>query len=154
MSKQVKNKFKEAVKATPDVAEGYESGISALGLYSKKIVVRNTKLLQGSIDIDTLTVKKYPTSNRWDYAFAYDGEVLFVEVHSANSSEVKTVLRKFEWLKNWLNTKAPEINKLKRKTGAPYYWIQSKSFSIPKTSRQYRQIRLAGLIPISILNLD
>lgn len=148
------NTFKKAVEETPDVAEGFKPGITALGSYSKKIEVRNLSLLQGSIDIDSCTKQKYPTSNRWDYAFAYNGEVLFVEVHTANSSEVKTVINKFNWLKDWLTNQAPEINKLKRKNGSPYYWIQSKSYSIPKTSRQYRLIKSNGLLPISTLKIE
>lgn len=145
--------FKQAVDATPDVQTGFKTGLTALGTHSSKVSVSDTQLLQGSLDIDKCTTTKYPNSNRWDYAFAYKGEAFFIEVHSANSSEVRTVLRKLKWLKEWLHQKAPEINKLKAK-GQPFYWIQSKGFAIPKTSPQYRAAKGAGLIPKAKLNLN
>lgn len=140
--------FKEAIEATPDVRFGYKTGLSALGKNSSKISVSNTSLIGGSLDIDTSTSSHYPTSNRWDYAFDYDGEVFFVEVHSAISSEVSTVIRKLQWLKDWLNTSAPEINKLRVKRIEPFYWVQSSNFSIPKTTRQYRAAVAKNIVPI------
>ena len=146
--------FKKAIEATPDVAAGFKAGLSALGKHSSKVSVSDTKFLQGSLDIDTCTSSKYPNSNRWDYAFAYKGETFFIEVHSANTIEVKTVLKKLQWLKDWLHKKAPEINRLKAKSQHPFYWIQSKGFEIPKTSPQYRAAEGAGLKPIAKLKLD
>jgi len=146
--------FKQAVEATPDVATGFRTGLVALGIYRSKVFVSDTRLLQGSVDIDTCTAEKYPNSNRWDYAFAYKGETFFIEIHTANTREVKTVLQKFHWLKDWLIREAPEINKLKSKTRLPFYWIQSKGFAIPKTSPQYRAAESVGLKPVSVLRLD
>ena len=146
--------FKQAVEATPDVATGFRKGLTALGTYSSKISVSDTKHLQGSVDIDKSTTAKYPNSNRWDYALAYKGEIFFIEVHSANSSEVRTVLRKLQWLKDWLHQEAPKINELKAKNQSPFYWIQSKGFAIPKTSPQYRAAEGVGLKPIVKLNLN
>ncbi|GHU96258.1 hypothetical protein FACS1894156_7110 [Bacteroidia bacterium] len=143
--------FREVVAATPDVATGFRNGLTALGKYKGKVVVSNTRLLQGSVDIDECTAQKYPTDNRWDYVFAYNGKTFFIEVHSANTREVKTVINKLQWLKNWLNQSAPAINKLKATT--PYYWIQSGGFAIPKTSPQYREASRVGLKPIAQLNL-
>lgn len=146
--------FKQAVEATPDVATGFRTGLSALDKYSSKISVSDTHLLQGSLDIDTCTTAKYPNSNRWDYVFAYKSEAFFIEVHSANSSEVRTVLKKLQWLKDWLHQEAPEINRLKAKSQPSFYWIQSKGFAIPKTSPQYRAAESVGLKPIAKLNLN
>jgi len=147
-----KNSFKNAVEATPDVANGYKAGLSAMGAYTSKILLASTLLIEGSVDIDTCTADKYPNSHRWDYVFAYDGKAYFVEVHSAHTSEVKTVLNKLKWLKDWLNNHATEINKLKAKS--PFYWIQSKGFSIPKTSPQYREALKAGIKPIAKLKIS
>lgn len=146
--------FQQAVAATPDVATGFKPGLTALGNYSSKVTVADTTRLEGSIDIDTCTTAKYPNDNRWDYAFAYKGEAFFIEVHSANTSEVSTVIKKLQWLKNWLHQQAPEIGKLKAKNLPTFYWIQSKGFSIPKTSRQYRLAGSVGIKPIAKLNLD
>jgi len=146
-------RFEDVVKATPDVASGFQTGLMALGRYKSKVFVADTRLIEGSIDIDSCTTQKYPNANRWDYAFAYNKEVFFIEVHSANTREVKIVLKKFQWLKNWLTQKAPEINKLKAKSKPPFYWIQSKGFAIIKTSPQYRLAESAGLKPVAKLEL-
>ena len=143
--------FKQAVEVTPDIENGYKIGLSALGQYSNKIKAANTRLLNGSVDIDTCTTAKYPNENRWDYVLAYSQKVYFVEVHSANTSQVSTVLRKLQWLKDWLNSCAPEINKLKAQQ--PYYWVMSNNNRILSGSTQARQISQAGLKPISYLNL-
>lgn len=148
-----KKAFKKAVEKTPDVATCFKTGLTALGAYSSKVTVTDTRHLQGSIDIDACTTASYPNANRWDYAFAYKGEVFFIEVHGADSSEVSTVKKKLQWLKNWLQQQAPEIDKLKAKKLPPFYWVQSKDFAIPKTSRQYRAAKAAGLIPIPKLKL-
>jgi hypothetical protein len=144
--------FKSAVELTSDVATCYRVGLRALGAHSQKIQLGNTTLCEGSVDLDSCTTQLYPQSNRWDYFFSYKSEVYFVEVHGANTSEVSTVLRKLQWLKDWLNSSAPEINKLKSKNN-PFYWIQSNGFDIPPTSRQYKQIVQYGIKPIRKLTL-
>jgi hypothetical protein len=146
--------FKQAVEATPDIATGYKAGLTAFGAYSNRVGVSDTTKLQGSVDIDTCTTAKYPNDNRWDYAFAYKAEVFFVEVHSANTSEVRTMLRKLQWLKDWLHHEAPEINKLKAKSSNPFVWVQSKNFQIPKSSPQYFAAKSKGLLPVRKLELN
>jgi hypothetical protein len=146
---KVVKSFKAAVEATPDVANCYQPGLRALGVHSSKITVASPALLNGSIDIDSCTVHLYPTENRWDYAFAYKGEVFFMEVHSAKSSEVRVMLKKLQWLKDWLQLKAPEINKIKSKSNEPFYWVQSKGANIPKGSPQYRAAINAGIKPVA-----
>ena len=146
--------FKKAVKGTPDVATGFRKGLTALGNYSSKVIVSDTTCIQGSVDIDACTTAQYPNANRWDYAFAYKGEAFFIEVHSANTSEVSTVIKKLQWLKVWLHQQAPEINKLKAKNLPAFYWVQSKGFAIPKTSPQYRRAASAGIKPVAKLNLE
>ena len=144
--------FKEAVEATPDVANGYQSGLNAIeNKYRNRIQVSNTRLLNGSVDIDSCTTCLYPNDNRWDYAFSYNQKVYFMEVHSANTHEVSVVLSKLKWLKDWLVQHAPDINKLK--APQPYFWIQSKGFAVLPTSPQYKNMVQKGLKPIAILKL-
>jgi hypothetical protein len=145
--------FQTAVENTPDVATCFQVGLRALGQHSQKIALDDTSLCEGSLDIDGCTTRLYPNENRWDYALSYNSEVFFVEVHTANTTEVSTVLRKLQWLKDWLVSEAPEINALKATKHFPYYWIQSSGFDILKTSPQYRRIVQAGLKPIARLNL-
>lgn len=148
-----KSTFKRAVEATPDIANGFKTGLSALGVYSSKISIASTQLLEGSVDVDSCTMAKYPNASRWDYVFGYNGEAYFVEVHPANTGEVRVVLKKLRWLKDWLYQHAMELNNLKSKSRHPFYWIQSKGFAIPKTSPQFRAAESAGLKPITKLAL-
>ncbi len=127
--------FKDAVSNTPDISEGFKVGLTALGKNSSKVVVTKTVTVEGSVDIDSTTVTLYPRDNRWDYAIGFNGKVIFVEVHSANTSEVDVVLKKLSWLKAWLNSRAPELAKLR--APEPYFWVQSKNFQILKHSPQY-----------------
>ena len=94
---QRKLTFREAVKATPDVATGYQEGVNAFGKYADKIKVPEPEKIDGSLDIDATTVKLYPDNNRWDYALCYDGEVFYIEVHSAITSEVSRMIKKLQW---------------------------------------------------------
>lgn len=156
MSKAKKGKtntFQDAVKNTPDIANCYQVGLRGLGTYSNKVQLSDTSKCSGSVDIDACTTEKYPQLNRWDYALGYKEKVYFVEVHTANTGQVSTVLRKLQWLKDWLNTEAPELNKLKAQEQTPFVWIQTNGFSILKNSKQYREVVQAGLKPIAKLVL-
>lgn len=86
--------FEKAVKSVSVISDSYCLGLTAMGSYSAKVKATNTRLLEGSVDIDAATKKTYPESNRWDYALGYDGLVYYVEVHPASTSEVNTVIAK------------------------------------------------------------
>jgi hypothetical protein len=153
MARRPTNKFKNAVLATPEVKDCFQQGLKAMGRNSNKVILSDTRKVDGSLDVDTCVSRLYPNENRWDYVLGYNGKAYFIEIHPAQTSEVNTVLQKFKWLKDWLNSKAPEINKIKAKNRTPYYWIQSGRFKILKKSRQYRQLVEEGVIPIPILKL-
>ena len=142
--------FKEAVEATPDVATGYKEGINAFGKYTDKIKVPDLSKIDGSLDIDATTVDLYPDDNRWDYALCYDSEVFYIEVHSAITSEVSRMIKKLQWLKRWLATKAPEINKLTTRTRHPYYLVQSSKCDISKHMPQYKIVVQNKILPMPI----
>lgn len=144
--------FKDAVTNTPDISKGYKVGLTALGKYSSKVTVSNTVKVEGSVDIDSTTVALYPRENRWDYMIGFNGKVIFVEVHSATTSEVDVVLKKLDWLKNWLNSKAPDLVKLR--APEPYFWVQSKNFQILKHSPQYRRAVQKGILPVARVMLN
>ena len=146
--------FKQAVLITEDIKECYQKGLQGLRENKNKIVLQNPLECGGSVEIDECTLKKYPNSNRWDYVFDYKREVFFMEVHSANTSEVRTVLRKFQWLIDWLNQNAPELNNLKSKNKPVFYWVQSSGYNILKNSPQERAIVQNGLKPVSRIVLN
>ncbi len=144
------NPFKNAVESTLEIKNGYKIGLKALGNYSNKVQVDDTSKCNGSVDIDACTQAIYPQDNRWDFAFGYSDKAYFVEVHGAFTGEVSVVLKKLAWLKNWLISKAPELNKLKAKEQA-FVWIQSNGNHILKNSPQNRLLAQNGLTPVSKL---
>lgn len=147
---QSKMSFKEAVNSTPDVSSCYQEGLTAFGKYADKIKVPSQEKIGGSLDIDSATAKRYPDAARWDYALSYDDEVFYIEIHPAITSEVAKMAKKLQWLKKWLTTDAPEINKLTTKTKQPYYWIQSSNCNIPKHTPQYRTIVQNKILPMPV----
>lgn len=151
MSKQKLNKFKHAVEATPEIQYGYQPGLQALGAYSLKVKLVTPILCDGSVEIDECVKSIYPNDSRWDYCLSYKGTVYFVEVHTANTREVSAVIKKLQWLKDWLIAKVPQLNSLKAKQ--PYYWIQSSNYAILANSPQARSIAQVGLKPIAQLQL-
>jgi len=105
------NEFRKAVESTSDIKNGYKEGLKALRTNSSRIKCHNTAKIEGSVDLDEQTKPLYPGASRWDYAVSISGEVYFLEVHPAETSEVKNVIEKKKWLESWLIEKAPLIKK-------------------------------------------
>ena len=149
-----KKAFKKAVEDTPEVQNCYCKGKTAIiNREQNKVELDDPGKCGGSLFIDKCLVDQglYPNDNRWDYAIDYKGEVFFVEVHTASTDEVRTVLNKLVWLKDWLTQKAPDINALRAKT--PFYWIQSNGYHILKNSSKEREVIQKGIKPIPKLVL-
>jgi hypothetical protein len=142
--------FKEAISATPLLKNAYRNGLQALGNYSNKVRPSDTKKCEGSVDIDNAVKAIYPNDSRWDYVIGYDGITYFIEVHSADTSEVASVLKKFSWLKGFLVTDAPELNQQQKKR---FYWISSGGNNILRGSPQARKLALSGITLDRQLNL-
>lgn len=134
--------FKEAIFATPLLKSAYRNGLQALGNYSNKVRPSDTKKCEGSVDIDSAVKAIYPNDSRWDYVIGYDGITYFIEVHSADTSEIASVLKKFRWLKDFLVTDAPELNQQQKKR---FYWISSGGNNILRGSPQARKLALSGI---------
>lgn len=138
------NIFKQAVEQCPDIKNGYCVGLKALNSNSPKLKVGDKKNLLGSVDIDTCTKKQYPNDSRWDYAIGYAGKALFVEVHPANTSNVKEMFKKVMWLEEWLNENGKPLAKIRK--DRILYWIPSGKVAILKTSPQYRSLAKHNLL--------
>lgn len=111
-------------------------GLQALDNADKsKIEPQNTKLLDGSANIDSCLKKQYPESNRWDYAVAYAGTVYFIEVHPPN--EIKEVVKKLNWLKEWLN----HHHDLERLQSTEYPFTLITTQSIKKNPQTQKMLR-------------
>ena len=130
--------FKNSVRKCMDIKDALKSGLSALKANSKYVKVTNTKLLDGSVDIDEAVRDKYPEDSRWDYVVGYANEAFFIEVHPAATSNIDDMVKKVKWLKNWLASSAPDLKSLHKIE--VYYWIPSGRVSILKGSVQDRKI--------------
>lgn len=140
--------FRKAVEGTPDVAGGYNSGLQALEKVDKNAVkLADDHKVDGSLNIDRETKHIYPNDSRWDYAIGYEGKVYFVEVHPANSSNISEMTKKKEWLKNWLNSKAPLLDALPS-GHSRFLWAATESgVHISKQASYKRQLAQLGLNP-------
>ncbi|WP_308770133.1 hypothetical protein [uncultured Bacteroides sp.] len=130
--------FRQAVENTPEIKNGFHNGLQALGANAKQVSATDTKKLEGSVDIDECTKALYPNDARWDYAIGYEGKVYFLEIHPASTSNVKDMIKKAEWLTNWLMKKAPSLKSLTANN--TFYWKASGRQDILPRSPQYRKL--------------
>lgn len=142
--------FKEAVRETPLLKEHLKLGLRALGSNSSKIRPKDSQKCEGSVDIDSAVRDRYPNSSRWDYALGYDRKTHFVEVHTAKTDEVSSVLKKLQWLKDFLIQDAPDLNKEPK----AFHWVASGRVSILPNSHQARQLAKQGIKVIGQLTLE
>ena len=93
------------------------------------------------VAIDDDCQSSYPHANRWDYVVGYERTeqaiAHFIEVHSAETSEVGTVEKKFQWLLDFL---AAEEQTHLRKLPAEFHWVASGRVNIPKHTPQYKKL--------------
>ncbi len=110
--------------------------------------------MKGSVDIDTCLKNRYPNSNRWDYVFSYKDNIYYVEVHQGKISEVKNIIQKVKWLKQWIKSSGEKLEALKEQSS--YHWISLKgTASIRNGSRHRRDLDQNGIRgPSSVLNAD
>ena len=152
-AKIVKCAFQVAVENTEEVKNGFRVGKQAIKNADRnKVDVAESKKLQGSLDIDRQVKTLYPMDPRWDYALSYADKIYYFEIHPAETSEIDKVVSKVKWLKNWLKTKADEINKLP-KAEHPYIWIQSGRYAILPTSKDKMKLSVCGIVTTNKLSL-
>jgi hypothetical protein len=145
--------FQVAIENTEEVKNGFCVGKQAIkSIDRSKVVAAKKNKLQGSLDIDSQVKVLYPNEPRWDYALSYDNKVYYFEVHPAETSEVDKVVNKVKWLKCWLKSQAPEINKLP-KAENPYIWVQSGRYAILPTSKEKMKLSVSGITTANILSL-
>ena len=147
--------FADVIQNAPEIAQCMRNGLQALGRNSNKIVVRETRDLSGSVDIDTCLVKRYPNEPRWDYLFGYKDRVYYVEVHPAeNIRKVGEVTAKLEWLKQWRRRSAKSLENLESQS--TYHWISTgKTLSSLKRGKYRQMLAQYGIRgPDSVLNAD
>ncbi len=125
-----------------------KEGLQAInGSERAKFKIKDTKKLKKSINIDSCLKNAYPNANRWDYLVVVDDiiEGYFVEIHPANTSEVKAMIAKKSWLqKEIINNHFKSVDKSKFKI----VWIATDAgIHIIPTSSEYKRLAKENLIP-------
>lgn len=149
--------FRQAVEATPSVAAHYQKGLWALSAGdTARIRCANTRRLTGSVNVDSALQAAEPNAPRWDYGIGYcrgnNDVAVWVEVHPASSTSITDMLRKLQWLRDWLRTQAPALAAL---TQGDYYWVSTDAtIAITPNSPQAKRLAAAGLRgPMRVLHL-
>jgi len=124
------------------LSQHLEQGLQALGTHTTCVEMRKRKAT-ASVNLDAALQKSAPNAPRWDYGIeAMDGSqstCVWIEVHPATSSEVKTVLEKLRWLRGWLSQSSTC-----RALTHEFYWVATAAGVRIDTARQ-RQLATAGL---------
>ena len=116
----------------------------------------NTRRLRGSVDLDGALRLSHPNDPRWDYAIGITANlgsevVIWLEVHPASSRHVDEVLRKLQWLRNWLTDSAPTLKGLR----GHFHWVATGTVAFRRGSREEKRIAEKGLrFPVKQLDLD
>jgi len=135
-------------------ADLHEKGLRAMGNYSTKVAASVASKLSGSADLDSGYKNAEPNGNRWDYVIDYDGKLFYIEVHAANTSNVKEVMSKFDWLKSKLKA-GGELFPLSECTNGGFHWIATNGVDISSNSPQARRLAISGIQgPKMRLDLD
>jgi len=140
--------FKKAVGDTPHLTNAWQAGLGALRAQDRPhIDAEDTRQLTGSVDVDTALQRREPNANRWDFAIAYRHTnrtrecVYWVEIHTASDKEIKVVLKKLGWLKNWLAGDGKLVAEFER----DFVWVSSGATSFTSDSPQVKQFAQLGL---------
>lgn len=149
--------FEEAVRAAPaPVSDAYQPGKQALkGEHRDLVICPDARRFTGSIDLEAALKRDPDTapSNLWDYGIGFRERskqeiAIWVEVHPASTTEVSTVLKKYNELRVWLRDKAPALNALSQGSslGVNFVWLATGAgVHIQPGSPQARRLRQAGL---------
>ena len=135
--------FGEAVAARPPLQ--LRSGLQAIKKSEGKdrISATNPAHVLGSVAMDDDCKALHPNDSRWDYVVGYNrnGATMahFVEVHSAETSEVSTVEKKFQWLRDFL---ASGPSAKLRALPAEFHWVASGRVRILPHTPQYKKLHV------------
>lgn len=122
------NRFFEKAKES-GLESCYRVGLQALRGRDKDYVeARDPRKIKGSVYLEECV-----DGGRWDYIIGYGGNVLFVEIHSAHSKEVKKVLEKLRWLREWKSRTSFANDR-------QYFWVATKGVKILKRSNYWKML--------------
>lgn len=129
----------------------YKSGLTAIkNEHRRKIRIQDSRRLNGSMDIDKACRKSEPGAYRWDYLVVVnknDNENLaLIEIHgAAKSKEVGIVIKKKNWLLQWLAK--TELERFKKR----FIWLSTGSAKITAQSKYAKMLAVSGIsLPRSV----
>jgi len=141
--------FEKAVRKTPSIRDAYRRGLNALrGTDRAHIAVDDTRLLTGSVDLDTTLRSLYPNESRWDYGVAHKKRrqaerVYWIEIHPAtNATHIAEVESKFDWLNHWLANEGALLNSFEKR----FIWVSTGRTEFSPTSPHRRRLAAQGLV--------
>jgi hypothetical protein len=128
-----------------------KNGLQALSKSQKtKVIQKKGSRITCSVDIDDCLKEQCPNQSRWDFGIGVRQKSIFLEIHPAFTGEVKTVLKKLDWLKTWMKNHCKGFSDAEKE----YYWLATNKVGILKNSPQHRKIAASGLKgPVSHLKL-
>lgn len=143
--KKVDKTLESICKSSSTLSPWFKPGFQAIKKeYRGKIKVSDTKLLGGSVDFDMALQQGNEKENRWDYGFDYEGNLIFIEFHPAQTSEIKCIIKKVEFTEGWLKNNCPEILSLPKfeKGNRQFYWVATNNVGILGSSNIARRFAL------------
>jgi hypothetical protein len=140
--------FQDAVGTIEALKNAWCAGLQALRAEDKThIEAEDPRKLTGSVDVDTAYQKLMPQSNRWDFGIAFqhsnrEKEVVYwVELHTASDSQVKVVIKKAQWLLDWLKGQGSPLAGFEKEI----IWVSSGATTFTRSSPQRKLMAQAGL---------
>jgi hypothetical protein len=140
--------FRDAARACEQIRLHLREGLQGLRAVDRSRVTSATpRNLRGSANVDQATRRQYPNDARWDYVVGFrqgatNDSAIWVEVHPASSTaSVGEVLRKLDWLKEWLKTDGKSLAQLP----SIFVWLATDSVAFRSGSSSRRKIAEAGV---------
>lgn len=138
--------FPEAVEACPPMRLHLRNGLGALESNRARVTIKDTRKISGSVNIETAQRRASAQNHTWDYGIGVrdlpDDLVVWLEVHSANSLHVQSVIDKLDSLLEFLQRHAPHFNEMPQF----FVWLATRGVYIAPNSKERRLLNARGLL--------
>lgn len=125
--------------------DSYQPGLGAIKKqHREKIMINNSRNLQGSMDVDKSCKDSEPNSPRWDYLVVIlknnQENLALIEIHgAAKPKNAKEMIKKKAWLNQWLiNVRLVDFKK-------KIFWIAANGVFILPQSRYAKELAKSGI---------
>jgi hypothetical protein len=141
------SRFQRAVGACPSLK--LRAGLQAITTANRrKITPENPRSVTGSVNLDEDLKEQFPNDNRWDYVVGYMvsdtmDKVFFIEVHPAETSEIRCVINKVRNLRKWAVSNAPDLWNMT--IPREIHWISSGKNNLRLNDSYRRILAMEGL---------